>query len=147
MKTYQYTLVCIFFLLLGAGNVHAQSKSKIVGVWFNTDKTAQIEIMENNDEMIGKLIWIQREEGDLEAFTDTVNSDSSLRERPLMGLTILEGLKYKDGIWSDGKIYDPKSGITYTCDLQLKKKDILEIKGYLGDSWVSRTVEWNRVKK
>ncbi len=147
MKTCQYTLVCIFFLLLGAGNVHAQSKSKIVGVWLNTDKTAQIEIMENNDEMIGKLIWIQREEGDLDVFTDTVNSDTSLRNRPLMGLTILEGLKFNDGIWSDGKIYDPKSGITYVCDLQLKKKDILEIKGYLGDSWVSRTVEWNRVKK
>ncbi|TXE11342.1 DUF2147 domain-containing protein [Algoriphagus aquimarinus] len=147
MKIYQYTLISIFFLLLGAENVQAQSKSKIVGVWFNTEKTAQIEIMENNDEVIGKLIWIKHEDGDLEAFTDTVNSDTSLRNRPLMGLTILEGLKFKDGIWSDGKIYDPKSGVTYACDLQLKKKDILEIKGYLGDSWVSRTVEWNRVKK
>ncbi|MEB2784183.1 DUF2147 domain-containing protein [Algoriphagus persicinus] len=147
METRQFTYICIFMILIGTESLLAQSNSKIKGVWFNPDKTAQIEIMENENEMIGKIIWIQQEDGDPATFTDLVNSDISLRNRPLMGLTILEGLKFRDGIWSDGKIYDPQSGISYTCELQLKKKDILEIKGYLGDSWVSRTVEWNRVKK
>ncbi len=147
MKTSQFALMSIFVLFVGLESAEAQSKAKIIGVWFNTDKTAQIEIMENDDQLIGKLIWIKHVDGDTENFTDVVNSDASLRDRPLMGLTILEGLQYKDGIWSDGKIYDPKSGISYNCELQLKKKDILEIKGFLGESWVSRTVEWNRVKK
>ena len=148
MKTCQYASICLLLILLGTTDVlFAQSKSKIVGVWFNTEKTAQIEIMENENEMIGKLIWIQPKEGDPQEFTDVVNSDSSLRDRPLMGLTILKGLKYTNGIWSDGEIYDPESGLSYTCEIQLKKKDILEVKGFLGDSWVSRTVEWNRVKK
>ncbi len=147
MKTCQFASICIFMILLGSQNVVAQSKSKIVGVWYNTSKTAQIEIMENDDEMIGKIIWIEQDTDSIDNSTDIVNSDTSLRDRPLMGLTILEGLKYNDGIWSDGKIYDPQSGISYTCELQLVKKDVLEVKGYLGDSWVSRTVEWNRVKK
>ncbi|MFC5623515.1 DUF2147 domain-containing protein [Algoriphagus winogradskyi] len=147
MKTCQYASMIVLLILLGNESVRAQSKSKIIGVWFNTEKTAQIEIMENENEMIGKLVWIQHEEGNPEPFTDIVNSDTSLRNRPLMGLTILKGLKYKNGIWSEGEIYDPESGLSYTCELQLKKKDILEVKGFLGDSWVSRTVEWNRVKK
>lgn len=148
MKTCQYASICLLLVLFGYAEVlNAQSKSKIVGVWFNTEKTAQIEIMENEDEMIGKLVWIRQDEGDPETFTDLVNSDSSLRDRPLMGLTILKGLKYNNGIWSDGEIYDPESGLSYTCEIQLKKKDLLEVKGFLGDSWVSRTVEWNRVKK
>ncbi|WP_158531149.1 DUF2147 domain-containing protein [Algoriphagus chordae] len=147
MKTAQYTLLSICMLFLGIESAQAQAKSKIIGVWFNMEKTAQIEIMENDDQLIGKLIWIKHDEGDPESFLDVVNSDSSLRDRPLMGLTILDGLKYKNGVWSDGKIYDPESGISYICELQLKKKDLLEIKGYLGESWVSRTVEWNRVKK
>lgn len=148
MKTPRFALLSIFILFLGLEYAQAQSsKSKIIGVWFNTEKTAQIEIMENDAELIGKIIWIKHEEGDPVTFTDLVNSDSSLRSRPLMGLTILEGLKYKNGIWYDGKIYDPESGTSYTCELQLKKKDVLEIKGYLGESWVSRTVEWKRVKK
>jgi uncharacterized protein (DUF2147 family) len=147
MKLHQFTLICFFFLFIGLESAEAQSKFKVVGVWFNTEKTAQIEISENDAQLIGKIIWIKHEAGDPESFTDLVNSDTSLRNRPLMGLTILEGLQYKNGVWTDGKIYDPESGISYTCELQLKKKDILEIKGYLGESWVSRTVEWNRVKK
>ena len=148
MKTCQYASICLLIVLLGFAEIlQAQSKSKIIGVWYNTEKTAQIEIMENEDEMIGKLVWIQLDEGDPETLTDLVNSDSSLRNRPLMGLTILKGLKYKNGIWSEGEIYDPESGLSYTCEIQLKKKDLLEVKGFLGDSWVSRTVEWNRVKK
>lgn len=146
METCRYLPLVTFLILLGTQTVHSQSKSKITGVWYNTEKTAQIEIMENEDEMIGKIIWIVQDENDPKTFTDVVNSDTSLRNRPLMGLTVIEGLKYNEGIWSDGKIYDPESGISYACELQLKKKDILEIKGYLGDSWVSRTVEWNRVK-
>ena len=148
MKTCQYASICLLIVLLGSAEfLQAQSKSKIIGVWYNTEKTAQIEIMENEDEMIGKLVWIQLDEGDPETLTDLVNSDTSLRNRPLMGLTILKGLKYKNGIWSEGEIYDPESGLSYTCEIQLKKKDLLEVKGFLGDSWVSRTVEWNRVKK
>tara|TARA_R110002020_G_scaffold238414_7_gene450923 strand:- start:923 stop:1369 length:447 start_codon:yes stop_codon:yes gene_type:complete len=148
MKKYQYASICLLLILVGSTEVlNAQSKSKIVGVWYNTEKTAQIEIMENDNEMIGKLVWIQQDEGAPEKSTDLVNSDSSLRNRPLMGLTILKGLKYNNGIWSEGEIYDPESGVSYTCELQLKKKDLLEVKGYLGDSWVSKTVEWNRVKK
>ncbi len=145
MKTYQFASVLIF-LILGGTHALGQSKSNISGIWFNTEKTAQIEIMEMENGIIGKIVWIQNANNPDEE-KDIVNSDSSLRDRPLMGLTILEGLKYKDGMWSDGKIYDPESGLTYTCELNLKKKDLLEVTGYLGDSWVSRTVEWNRVRK
>lgn len=147
MKTYQIALLSLFTCMLCAESLQAQSKSKVLGLWYNTEKTAQIEIMEKEDQLIGKLVWIKHEDGDPETFTDLVNSDTSLRNRPLMGLTILEGLQYRNGVWTDGKIYDPQSGLSYTCELQVKKKDILEVKGFLGESWVSRTVEWNRVKK
>ena len=147
MKKYHIALLSLLSILLGTESLQAQSNSKVLGLWYNTEKTAQIEIIEKEDQLIGKLVWIKHEDGDPETFTDLVNSDTSLRNRPLMGLTILEGLQYKNGVWADGKIYDPESGLSYACELQLKKKDILEIKGFLGESWVSRTVEWNRVKK
>nr|WP_170857030.1 DUF2147 domain-containing protein [Algoriphagus locisalis] len=147
MKTCQLASIVVLLIICGHQTVQGQSKSKIIGIWYNTEKTARIEIMENENEMIGKLVWIRQNEGDPEVFLDVVNADTSLRNRPLMGLTILKGLKYNNGIWSEGEIYDPESGLSYTCELQLKKKDVLEVKGFLGDSWVSRTVEWNRVKK
>lgn len=147
MNPHKFALLVFFALFISLESAEAQSKSKILGVWFNKEKTAQIEILETGNQLIGKIIWIKSDDNNTESFTDVGNSDTGLRNRPLMGLTILEGLTYKNGIWSDGKIYDPESGTSYACELQLKKKDILEVKGYLGESWVSRTVEWNRVKK
>ena len=147
MKPCNYASLSVVMVLLGLGSLHAQSKSKVEGVWSNTENTARIEIMETEAQLIGKIIWIKQEGRESGSSTDAVNSDTTLRNRPLMGLTILEGFQYNNGIWSDGKIYDPDSGLSYACDLQLKKKDILEIKGYLGESWISRTMEWKRVKK
>ena len=147
MKTCQFASFYLLILLFHTQIAGAQSKSKILGVWNNTEKTAQIEIMESENGLIGKIIWLKDEQPEEEIFKDVVNKDTSLRDRPLMGLTILEGLKYDKGVWKDGKIYDPESGLTYTCELQLMKKDLLEVRGFLGDSWVSRTVEWHKAKK
>ena len=78
---------------------------------------------------------------------DKENSDPKLKTRPLMGLPILQGLNYSSGAWKDGKIYDPKNGKTYSCELTLKSPDVLEVTGYIGFSFVGRTVEWTRVKR
>jgi len=146
MKTSQYLSITILLLSILTLEGHAQSKSKILGKWYNTDKTAKIEILESDSAIIGKIIWIAGSGESENSNKDAVNTDTSLRNRPLMGLTILEGLQYKKGVWYGGKVYDPESGLTYPCEVSLKKRDILEIKGYLGDTWVSKTVEWYRVK-
>lgn len=84
---------------------------------------------------IQPLLWINK------------NENEKLRIKPIVGLTILNGLKYSGGIWKDGKIYDPNSGKTYSCEVKLTNPQILDVKGYLGFSWVGRTVEWTKVKK
>ena len=125
---------------------YAQSiEDTILGTWLNTEGTAQIEIMKSGNEYLGKIIAleVEKEGGDL--VTDTNNSDPELQKRPLKGLTILEGLNYKKGAWEGGTIYDPESGKTYSCEVKLKNDKILEVKGYIGFSWVGRTVEWTRI--
>lgn len=79
------------------------------------------------------------------AATDKNNPDAALRSRLLIGLTILDGLKYEKGVWKNGGIYDPNSGKTYSCELKLLSDDVLEVKGYLGFSFVGKTVEWTRI--
>jgi uncharacterized protein (DUF2147 family) len=138
-----YTLIAISTSM----NVQAQSKSKIFGTWYNVEQTAKIEIMKIDREIIGKIIWIDQQSAQGEQLIDVANSDSTLRARPLMGLTILKARNYKKGVWQCGQVYDPESGIAYACEVMLKGKDVLEVKGFLGDSWVSRTVEWNRVEE
>jgi uncharacterized protein (DUF2147 family) len=144
IKICQLTSVIFLFTVTLSSSVQAQSEGAILGTWFNTEKSAKIEIIKNGSEFMGKIIWLEPEGNGEETILDSENSDPKLRERPIMGLTILQGLKYGDGIWKDGKIYDPESGKTYSCELKLKNNNILEVKGYLGFSWVGRTVEWTK---
>jgi len=135
----------LFFFGTSQG-VLAQNQDAILGTWWNTEKSAKIEILRNGDEYLGKIISLTREVSGEGPFLDTENSDPNLRDRPLMGLSILSGLKYNKGAWEDGEIYDPESGKTYSCEVKLEGENILKVKGYIGVSWVGRTVEWTRIK-
>ncbi len=64
--------------------------------------------------------------------------------RTILNAVILTGFVYKDGIWDDGKVYDPKSGKTYSSTMKLKG-DRLEIRGYIGFSMFGKTTVWQRV--
>ena len=146
MKIRQFSSLFILIFLGVILNSQAQSENAIVGLWYNTEKTAQIEIVKMGLEFIGKIIWLNNSNPEGKPATDKQNSDPKLRNRPLMGLVILDGLKYVSGIWKGGDIYDPNSGKTYSCELKLKSEKVLEVKGYLGFSFVGKTVEWTRIK-
>lgn len=146
MKIRQFSsFFTVLYLALGL-SAKAQSKNDIVGTWLNTEKTAHIEIFPVSDEYQGKIVWMLNPYSNGKPALDTQNSNLRLKTRPLVGLTILDGLKYEKGIWKDGQIYDPTSGKTYSCELKLQSEDVLEVKGFLGFSFVGKTVEWTRVK-
>jgi uncharacterized protein (DUF2147 family) len=147
MKISQFLSLLFLVMLLKSPTVMAQSEKAILGLWYNTEKTAQVEIIQNGSEFLGKIIWLKDPNPEGKPALDKENSDAKLKSRPLMGLPILKGLNYSGGFWKGGEIYDPKSGKTYSCEVKLKSPEILEVKGYLGFSFVGRTVEWTRVKK
>ena len=77
---------------------------------------------------------------------DANNPDATLRSRSLCGLEIGSGFK-PDASRSkaqDGRLYDPKSGKTYTGAIAAEG-DILKLRGYVGLKMFGRTEEWNRV--
>jgi uncharacterized protein (DUF2147 family) len=100
--------------------------------------------MKSGSEFIGKITWVKNPNSDGKPVLDKQNSDPKLRTRPILGLAILNGLNYGGGVWKDGEIYDPNSGKTYSCELRLKSEQVLEVKGYLGFSFVGKTVEWTK---
>ena len=60
-------------------------------------------------------------------------------------MIILKDLKYSDGVWEDGTIYDPMSGKTYDCTMKIKDGGkSLDIRGYIGVSLFGRTSTWTR---
>lgn len=141
--------VASIFLLIFFGlvwNSKGQSENSILGLWYNTEKTAQVEITKSGSQFSGKITWLKDPYPEGKPALDKENSNPKLRGRPLMGLAILNGLNYSGGMWKGGEIYDPQNGKTYSCEVKLKSDKVLELKGYIGFSFVGRTVEWTRVK-
>lgn len=143
MKRIAFLLITLLF------STHVLlAQDKILGNWLSEEKDGRIEIYKTGDKYFGKLVWgkdLVETDGKTprKDRTDTKNSDPKLRSRPLLGLVLLTNFTYDDGEWSGGKIYDPKSGKTYSCTMKMKG-DKLEIRGYVGVSMFGRTTVWTR---
>lgn len=135
----------IFFsiFLLAQQWAFTQQAGDIVGVWLNAEKTAKIEIAASGDKYNGKIVWLSEPLRDGKPKLDIHNEDAALRNRPILGLKILNGFEWDDGEWDDGTIYDPKNGKTYSCYIK-KQGNELHVTGYIGLSFIGRTAVWTK---
>lgn len=142
-------------ILLSSGTFYAADAGSITGLWWNQEKNAQIEIYPSGDLFFGKITFLNEpvyppdDTMGMAGRTkvDRKNPDPLKRNRPLLGLQILDSFKqYSDNLWEDGHIYDPKNGKTYRCKMTLEKPDILSVRGFIGISLLGRTATWTRVK-
>lgn len=137
----------LLLLLVVNAAVFSQTADALLGKWINKDGEANIQIYKKGSDYFGKLVWLKRPKNeDGSAKVDLKNPESALKNRPILGLEILKNLTFTEGTWDGGSIYDPKSGNTYSCKMTLKGNDILNIRGYLGFSFIGRTDTWSRVK-
>jgi uncharacterized protein (DUF2147 family) len=140
-------LFLVFIFVSCTLSAFAQKKDDILGKWLNPSGEGQIEIYKKADKYSGKLVWIKDPNDDGgKPKLDIKNPTVSLRSRPVMGLEILKNFVFEDGKWTDGTIYDPKTGKTYSCNLSLKENGQLNIRGYIGISIIGRSESWKRVK-
>jgi len=141
----KYTL--LFFSFLWGSVAAGQQADDVLGTWLTQDKDSHIEIFKKGDRYFGKIVWLKEpREEDGTNKVDSENPDKSMRNRPILGLEIMRNFEFdgKDE-WEDGKIYDPTDGKTYSCEMELDEGE-LEVTGYIGFSWIGRTVRWIRVK-
>lgn len=144
MKYLKITAVLLCFTLFS----QAQNK-KIVGVWWNQERTSRVEIFEENNKIFGKIVWLENnknKDGSIPR-TDYNNPKTELQKSKLIGTRILKNLQWDadDSQWSKGEIYDPKTGKTYSCYAVLQKDGKLYIKGYiLGMSFIGKSTLWTR---
>src|SRR5262245_14646778 len=118
-----------------------------VGLWYAEGGAAQVAIEPCGEALCGRVVWLRSplDEDGCE-LRDRHNPEPGLRNRPVVGLEVLRGLSPRaDGTWSDGRIYDPGSGNTYTCFASLENANRLRLRGYLGIPLIGRTTTWIRV--
>jgi uncharacterized protein (DUF2147 family) len=139
-----------------AAAAQVQNPDALVGTWLNGDKTAHIEIHKQADgKYFGKITWLKEPTypaNDAKGMAgkdkvDRENPDPARRKEPLLGLIILRNFSYSGGnLWENGRIYDPKNGKDYKCKMTLTSPNALDVRGFVGFSFIGRTENWMRVK-
>jgi uncharacterized protein (DUF2147 family) len=127
-------------LLLGSAAA-VRADDAILGRWLTEPRDGIIEITRTADKTYqGRIIG-----GNAPHRLDPHNPDPARRQQELLGQTILQGLHQDgEGSWSGGTIYDPDSGRTYKCRIELLDRDHLKLRGFIGISLLGRSQTWSR---
>ena len=135
-------LLALFFLPLAM--LSAQSP---VGVWKTIDDNTKearshVEIYEQGGKLYGKIIKLLDE--DPSSLCEKCKGPK--KNKPLIGLVIIEDLKTKKDYWAKGTILDPENGKEYGCSIWFEKDNNTQLK-VRGKHWTGlyRTQTWYRV--
>lgn len=139
--------LALLLSLLPAYAGATSDSSSPVGAWRTIDDATKkpksiVRILEREGSLIGRV------EKFLDPAADpgkkcTECSDER-KDRPILGMTIMSGLKRDGDTWSGGHILDPENGKAYRCTVTLVDRGRrLEMRGYIGIFF--RTQVWERV--
>lgn len=131
-------------------NIARADTASAVGKWqTRDDKTGEpnsvIEIWEDKGLYYGKIakIYNMKSHKPLER---CVKCEGDLRNKPILGLTIITNMRYEDGKYVDGMILDPRSGKNYHATMQtINGGQQLKVRGYLGLPLFGQTKIWHRL--
>jgi uncharacterized protein (DUF2147 family) len=80
-----------------------------------------------------------------EAKRSCVKCTDDRKDKPIIGLNIIRGLRPDGQRWSGGEVLDPETGSIYRCTLRLEDGGRkLVLRGYLGVSLLGRSQTWLR---
>ena len=136
-------LFCVV-LFVTTEKILAADSSSVTGLWKNED--ASFEVYEENGKLNAKIVSLREPLApDGRQKTDIHNPDAGKHSRPILGMVFMTGFTPTgSGKWGNGTIYDPKSGNTYSCNMELEGMDTLKVRGYIGVSLIGRTETWKR---
>ena len=142
-----FTVLSVFLLV---SQISVAAESTPAGLWQTIDDKSGkprslVRIRESNGEYRAVV-----EKGLLE--TDTGNAicdkcTDARKGQPIIGMTIVNGLKKNGSRYDGGKILDPDNGKVYKCKMMLNELgDELEVRGYIGFSLLGRSQIWKRIE-
>ena len=139
MKT---TLFSVLTLCIGS-----LAFAQIAGNWKTIDdETGKpksiVEIFKKSDgKYYGKVIQLLIKPAD----PNCSSCKDDRKEKPILGMEVIRGLKKNQNDFDGGTITDPKTGKTYKCSIK-REENRLIVRGYLGISLIGRNQTWHKVE-
>jgi uncharacterized protein (DUF2147 family) len=118
----------------------------------------QWEIVDDATGKVNSVVLVEEDKGTLQGVIVKLVSpdpkdpnprctkcEGEMKDKSLIGLRILWGLRQSGDRWTGGLIVDPDNGKTYRCDIVVVDSgNKLKVRGYIGFSFFGRTEYWLR---
>lgn len=142
------TLVSLFLLIAFSVSGFSQI-DKIVGKWKTIDdkdgsaKSIVHIFKATNGKYYGKIEKLFKNPDKTCTECEGTNKD-----KPVLGMLIINGMILKDGVLTGGTILDPNNGKIYKCNISFDPQTgNLNVRGSLDKSgWIGRSQTWIREK-
>ncbi|UVW29433.1 DUF2147 domain-containing protein [Massilia sp. H6] len=135
-------------MLVAVPAAMAQNASP-AGMWKTIDDEtgkpkSLVRITDEGGVLTGKIEKLYRP-ADQDQNPKCTACEGTRKDQPLIGMTILSGLKKDGNEYTGGEIIDPAKGKTYKSKAQLKDNGTkLEVRGYIGAPMFGRSQTWVR---
>ena len=131
-------------LLLHAFILHAQPpNATVLGRWTTVDDNSGkprsvVEITMTNGTLSGRIVDLY-DKTHLQKLCDKCPGDR--KNKRIVGLEIIRGMKADGDTWAEGTILDPETGNVYDCKMWLENGKLM-VRGYV--AFFFRTQVWVR---
>lgn len=142
MKKFLLTMLFTIFCTLG---MMAQA-DKIVGTYklVHDGKESKVKIFKYQNGYRAQVCWLKETKNpDGSVKKDVKNPDKAKRNTPADQIVLVDKVTYEDGIWQNGKIYEPTSGKTYKVEIKFTDAKTLQVRGKLGPFF--KNVYWTKL--
>ncbi len=149
MRMSLFFFLILLSLLVNAG-VRTVDTSTVIGKWVTFDKKSHkvssiISIRRRGAYVTGRIIKTYAIPGE-KRLTRCQHCRGDRRNKPILGLDIIRGMRCQKGRCYGGTILDPRDGKVYRANMRLINRGrSLKVRGYIGVSLFGKTVVWERL--
>jgi hypothetical protein len=146
------SLALLFGATLGRAFAAPTPDQTVAGFWQQVDDEGHVGawfyFTEVNGLYQGRLVKMFKPPPGVQTQPVTVcaKCEGNQKDAPLLGLTIVKGMRRDGRKYDDGTILDPRDGKVYQAQMELSPDgQKLSVSGYIGIPLLGRTQVWSRL--
>lgn len=142
LKPISYALlkaILFFTLLFNSTEISAakplnnpsNEEDAICGIWYTNNNNSKVEIYNKNGNYFGRIIWLK-----------DPNKSMYTNQLVILDMTYNQNRQ----MWDSGTLYYPVKDAQYKGFIEMRNKDTLLIRAYVGTPFMGKTITWVRAK-
>jgi uncharacterized protein (DUF2147 family) len=128
------------------GALPAHSDNDPSGVWLTQQGDARIQVSRCGAGICGRIVWLRDpiDPKTNKPQVDDKNPNKALQQRPIVGLSLLIGMKPSGPSKWSGQIYNADDGKTYIAHVTAKDSGTLDVTGCIAGGMLCGGETWTR---